>query len=114
MLRLDSFSAGVSYVSKFACLSSVRANTWRDPGFLLGWNSDSGYLCVSERKFHVFVSCGDWVTIAVIPVYKIADREVNLGEYLRVDSEIPLMRALEVRFLKVRPACRACAQQATV
>ena len=48
--------------------------------------------------FHVFVICGDRVTIAVIPVCRIADREVNLGVYLRVDSEILFMRALEVRF----------------
>ena len=48
--------------------------------------------------FHVFVICGDRVTIAVIPVCRIAYREANLGVYLRVDSEIPLMRALEVRF----------------
>ena len=48
--------------------------------------------------FDVFVICGDRVTIAVIPVCRIADREVNLGVYLRVDSEILFMHALEVRF----------------
>ena len=48
--------------------------------------------------FHVFVICGDRVTIVVIPVCRIADREVNLGVYLRVDSEIVFVRALEVCF----------------
>ena len=48
--------------------------------------------------FHVFVICGDPVTIAVIPVCRIANREVDLGVYLRVDSEIVFVRALEVRF----------------
>ena len=48
--------------------------------------------------FHVFVICGDRVTIAVIPVGRIADREVNLGVYLQVDSEIVFVRALEVCF----------------
>ena len=81
---------------EFACPSSVWANTRRDPGFLLGWSSDSGYLCVSVRQFHVFVSCGDRVTIVEIPVCRIADQEVSLRESLRVDTAI----ALEVRFLK--------------
>ena len=64
----------------------------------MGRNSNSGIYVSLRDTFHVFVICGDRVTIAVIPVCRIADREANLGVYLRVDSEIPLMRALEVRF----------------
>ena len=48
--------------------------------------------------FHVFVICGDRITIAVIPVCRIANQEVDLGVYLRIDSEIVFVRALEVCF----------------
>ena len=75
-------------------------------GLILGEIPDSCWegirirvIYVSLRDtFHVFVICGDRVTIAVILVCRIAYREANLGVYLRVDFEILLMRALEVRF----------------
>ena len=38
------------------------------------------------------MSCGDRVTIAVIPVCRIADREINLGRYLRVASVVALLK----------------------
>ena len=77
-------------------------------GLILGEIPDSCWegirirvIYVSLRdKFHVFVVCGDRVTITVIPVCRIADREVNHGKYLRVDSVITLLIALEIRFLK--------------
>ena len=75
-------------------------------GLILGEIPDSCWegirirtIYVSPRDtFHVFVICSDPVTIAVIPVCRIANREVDLGVYLRVDSEIVFVRALEVRF----------------
>jgi len=75
-------------------------------GLILGEIPDSCWegiqiriIYVSPRDtIHVFVICGDPVTIAVIPVCRIANQEVDLGVYLRVDSEIVFVRALEVRF----------------
>ena len=58
MVRLDSFSAELSHVHKFACPSSFRANTRSDPGFLLGRNPEPGYLRVSER--HISCLCELW------------------------------------------------------
>ena len=63
-------------------------------GLILGEIPDSSWegiqirvIYVSLRDtFHVFVICGDPVTIAVIPVCRIANREVDLGVYLRVHS----------------------------
>ena len=75
-------------------------------GPILGEIPDSSWegirirvIYVSLRDtFHVFVICGDPVTIAVILVCRIANREVDLGVYLRVHSEIVFVRALEVCF----------------
>ena len=75
-------------------------------GLILGEIPDSCWegiriqvIYVSLRDtFHVFVICGDRVTITVIPLCRIANREVDLGAYLRVDSEFVFVRTLEVRF----------------
>ena len=75
-------------------------------GLILGEIPDSCWegiwiwvIYVSLKKtFHVFVIRGDPLTIAVIPVCRIANREVDLGVYLRVHSEIMFVRALEVCF----------------
>ena len=98
VLQLDSFSAGVSHVWKFSCPSSFQANTRRNPGFLLGRNSDLGYLRISER--HISCLCDLWRSgyDRSMPECRIADREVDLGVYLQVDSEIVFVRTLEVRF----------------
>ena len=47
-----------------------------------------GLSIIFVKQFRVLVSCGNRVTIAVIPVCRIADREINLGRYLRVDSVV--------------------------
>ena len=75
-------------------------------GLILGEIPDSCWEGIRNRviyvslrdTFHVFVICGDRVTIAVIPVCRIANREVDLGVYLRVHSEILFVRTLEVCF----------------
>ena len=75
-------------------------------GLVLGEIPDSSWegirirvIYVSLRDtFHVFVIYGDTMTITKIPVCRIANREVDLGVYLRDHSEIVFVRALEVRF----------------
>ena len=76
------------------CLMYISFHARAVSGLILGEIPDSSWEGIRTRviyvslrdTFYVFVSCGDRILIAEIPVCRIAHREVNLGAYLRVGS----------------------------
>ena len=76
------------------CLMYISLNARAVSRLILGEIPDSSWEGIRTRviyvslrdTFYVFVSCGDRILIAEIPVCRIAHREVNLGVYLRVGS----------------------------
>jgi len=76
------------------CLMYISLHARAVFGLILGEIPDPSWEGIRTRviyvslrdTFHVFVSCGDRILIAEIPVCRIAHREVNLGAYLRVGS----------------------------